>query len=218
MIRHPHIIFVDDEINILEGLRRSLKGKIGEWQMDFAMGGEEALKLMNAHPYDLIVTDMKMPGMSGEELLGKVAELHPNTVRIVLTGHYKRSSVFRLVESDHFYLSKPCPQDLFINTIEQALYLKQYDGKPLEPILHEELVDAVSILMKQLLTHEAITLSAFPISLRVKFLGHGLEEFAPILNAAGYSKGSVGAYVSDLLDDEEYTDMLGEDIWLTDVE
>ena len=110
MIRHPHIIFVDDEINILEGLRRSLKGKIGEWQMDFAMGGEEALKLMNAHPYDLIVTDMKMPGMSGEELLGKVAELHPNTVRIVLTGHYKRSSVFRLVESDHFYLSKPCPQ------------------------------------------------------------------------------------------------------------
>jgi len=212
------ILCVDDEVHVLKGLERSLRGKNGEWQIDFVMGGEEALQLMNGHSYDLIVSDMMMPGMPGEELLGIVAELYPNTVRIILSGHYNQSTAFRLVGSDHLYLSKPCPRDLFINTIEQALYLKQSEEKPIEPISHGELVDVVTILIKQLLVQQTITLAVLPINLRAKFLRHGLQEFAPILNADGYTKGSVGAYVSNYLDDVDYGEMSDEDSWFTEKE
>ena len=59
------ILFVDDETNILDGLRRMLRPLRQEWEMRFASSGEEALRLLEQEPCDVLVTDMRMPGMSG---------------------------------------------------------------------------------------------------------------------------------------------------------
>ncbi len=59
------VLFVDDEPRILEGLRRMLRPQRHEWEMAFAPGGEAALAMMEASPFDVIVSDMRMPGIDG---------------------------------------------------------------------------------------------------------------------------------------------------------
>ena len=61
----PHILFVDDEVQILNSIKRSLTRFSKEWDLSFAKSGEQALGLMMQDTVDVVVTDMKMPGMSG---------------------------------------------------------------------------------------------------------------------------------------------------------
>ena len=68
------ILFVDDEPNILSGLKRMLRPQRKVWDVDFAVSGEAALAAMDLEPFDIVVTDMRMPGMNGAELLAKVKE------------------------------------------------------------------------------------------------------------------------------------------------
>ena len=63
------ILFVDDEAKVLEGLERMLRPRRREWEMVFATSGAEALRLLEASPFDVIVTDMRMPEMDGAQLL-----------------------------------------------------------------------------------------------------------------------------------------------------
>jgi YesN/AraC family two-component response regulator len=74
-------LFVDDEPRILDGLRRMLRGMRGEWDMHFAARGAAALDLLGQRPFEVLITDMRMPGMTGGELLVKVKQLHPDVVR-----------------------------------------------------------------------------------------------------------------------------------------
>jgi HD-like signal output (HDOD) protein len=109
------ILFVDDEPNLLMGLERSLRSMREEWDMEFVTSGAEALKFLALRPIDAIVTDMRMPGMTGAELLEKVRELSPQTIRIILSGQSDKESVFRSITSSHQFLSKPCdPEELKI--------------------------------------------------------------------------------------------------------
>merc|ERR1712000_34729 len=78
------ILFVDDEPNILRALKRALfKMNIN---MLLAESGKKALELLESHTVHVVVSDMKMPHMSGAELLEQVAKLYPDTFRVVLTG------------------------------------------------------------------------------------------------------------------------------------
>jgi HD-like signal output (HDOD) protein len=107
------ILFVDDEQNLLMGLQRSLRPMRAEWEMEFVSTGDEALKVLSLRPFDAIVTDMRMPVMSGTQLLEKVQELRPQTIRIILSGQADRESVLRSITSSHQFLSKPCdPEQL----------------------------------------------------------------------------------------------------------
>ena len=81
------ILFVDDETSILDGLKRMLRPMRAEWDMAFATGGETALSMLGAAPFDVIVTDMRMPGMDGASLLEVVREKYPNMLRIILSGY-----------------------------------------------------------------------------------------------------------------------------------
>jgi len=81
------ILFVDDEPNILAGLKRQLRSQRKEWEMAFAESGEAALDMLSETPFDVVVSDMRMPGMDGAELLNRVKERYPETVRIILSGH-----------------------------------------------------------------------------------------------------------------------------------
>lgn len=107
------ILFVDDEVLVLEGLQRMLRSMRAEWEMVFVDNGSKALELMAQAPFDVVISDMRMPGMNGAELLAEVLKRFPKTVRLVLSGHADRDLVLKCVGSTHQYLSKPCrPEDL----------------------------------------------------------------------------------------------------------
>ncbi len=108
-----HVLFVDDDSNIIASVRRTFRSKLGVWHLHFATSGQEAIDVARSAPLDLIVTDMRMPGMDGATLLTRVRELHPGAVRIVLSGQSDRAYSVAAAKHAHRFLSKPCPaQDL----------------------------------------------------------------------------------------------------------
>ncbi|MEJ2619016.1 MAG: response regulator [Candidatus Thiodiazotropha sp.] len=123
------ILFVDDEANILSGLRRSLRAHRKLWDMAFAGSGPEALEKADEGHFDAVVTDMRMPGMDGAQLLNRIAERHPNIVRIVLSGQSDQETVMKTVGPAHQYLSKPCEVDTLKSTLMRAFALRDLLGK-----------------------------------------------------------------------------------------
>ena len=118
------ILLVDDEPAILDGLRHVLRPERSRWQMEFAEGGEAALAAMAARPFDVIVTDMRMPGMDGLAVLGHVRRAYPWVARIVLSGYADLASVAQASSVAHQYLLKPCEASVLRNVIERALRLQ----------------------------------------------------------------------------------------------
>jgi HD-like signal output (HDOD) protein len=114
------ILFVDDEPKILEGLRRMLRSYRNVWNMSFANGGEEALAILDSGYYDVVVTDMKMPGMDGARLLEHVQARHPGIIRLVLSGYFEPESGLRAVPVAHQFLVKPCQPEKLCEAIERC--------------------------------------------------------------------------------------------------
>src|SRR5580700_10143434 len=101
------IVFVDDELHILQAMARSFHGMRNEWNMEFLPSGAAALESLAKVPADVIVSDMRMPGMDGWQLLAEVKRLYPRTVRLVLSGHADPGAIMRLVGTAHQYIAKP---------------------------------------------------------------------------------------------------------------
>lgn len=120
-----HILFVDDEPQILEGLRNRLRRQRSKWDMTFVDGGERALELIRSQPFDVIVSDMRMPQMDGATLLRRVQEERPEMVRVVLSGHAELETALRAVPVAHQFLSKPCDVGLLENVVERACNLQR---------------------------------------------------------------------------------------------
>ena len=97
------ILFVDDEPNVLQGLQRVLRPLRHEWEMEFAGGAAQALTCLEKGSFDVVVTDVHMPGMGGPELLEEVKNRYPAAVRIVLSGQSDQETVFRSVGPAHRY-------------------------------------------------------------------------------------------------------------------
>ncbi len=125
------VLFVDDEPNILSGLRRILRPLRNEWQMEFCETGKDALAALDKDACDVIVSDMKMPGMDGAEFLTAVRERFPDSIRIALSGETDSHMIYRCVQNAHQYLAKPCDADLLTGTVRRAFSLRdlvQDDG------------------------------------------------------------------------------------------
>jgi putative nucleotidyltransferase with HDIG domain len=118
-----HILFVDDEPNVLEGLKRMLRSQRSQWEVSFAQGGEAALALLDASPFDVVVSDMRMPGVDGATLLNRVREQHPDIIRIILSGHTELAAAFRAIPVAHQFLLKPCDPDALRVSIGRATSL-----------------------------------------------------------------------------------------------
>jgi HD-like signal output (HDOD) protein/CheY-like chemotaxis protein len=114
------ILFVDDEAMALTGLERMLRCMRQEWEMEFVESAGAALRLMDQKPFDVIVSDMRMPRMNGAELLAEVMKRHPNTVRLILSGYADRGLILKCVGLTHQFLSKPCDADTLKATIARA--------------------------------------------------------------------------------------------------
>ena len=154
------ILFVDDERNVLEGLRGLLHKQRKIWDMSFAGSGEEALGILGASasgaPFDFVVSDMRMPGMSGADLLRVVQRDFPQAVRIVLSGQTEQEVARRIVHVAHQFLAKPCDGGQVQQTIERACKvqallahptLRQVTGQigqlPVKPAVYSRLVETL---------------------------------------------------------------------------
>ncbi len=119
------VLFVDDEMRVLDGLQRMLRPFRAELDMEFASSGEEALKIMGSKKFDIVVSDIRMPGMGGAELLERIKNEHPETVRFALSGQSDQETWMRALGSAHQFLSKPCSAERLRGTILKATSLRE---------------------------------------------------------------------------------------------
>jgi HD-like signal output (HDOD) protein/CheY-like chemotaxis protein len=118
------LLFVDDEPRIIDGIRRMLRPLRDEWRVLTATNGPEALGILAGEEVDVVISDMRMPGMDGAELLSRVAKQHPNVVRIILSGQSDNESIMRSIGPTHQYLSKPCAPEVLRATLARACALR----------------------------------------------------------------------------------------------
>jgi HD-like signal output (HDOD) protein/CheY-like chemotaxis protein len=119
------VLFVDDEEAVLSGLRRMLRRHAADWETSFAVGGEAAIARLRDEPVDVVVTDMRMPGIDGAGVLDAVRREHPATVRIVLSGQNEMTAALRAVPLAHQFLTKPCDPDELRSAVSRATTLQQ---------------------------------------------------------------------------------------------
>lgn len=117
------ILFVDDDANLLQGLRRMLRSMRHEWEMEFALGSQEALHHLSRATFDVIVSDVRMPDMNGVQLLEEVKRRFPRMVRILLSGQSDVELTMNAIGPAHQYLAKPCDADVLKGTIDRACAL-----------------------------------------------------------------------------------------------
>ena len=115
------ILFVDDERAVLEAMQRSFRRR---FDVVIAGGGVDGLAMLETDPtIAVVISDMRMPGMDGAELLARIQERHPTTVRIVLSGYAELEVAVRAACVAHVFLAKPCPPDDLRATLARACTL-----------------------------------------------------------------------------------------------
>jgi ActR/RegA family two-component response regulator len=115
------ILLVDDDSNVLDGYRRSLSR---EFLLETAIGSDQALPLIEKNgPYAVIVSDMRMPGMNGIQLLSAVKGASPDTIRVILTGNADLETAINAINEGSIFrfLIKPCDREVMAKTLTAAL-------------------------------------------------------------------------------------------------
>ena len=121
MIAQETVLLVDDEERLLNGLRRQLRG---EFEIVTAVGGERALEILESQSeVAVIISDMRMPGVNGVEVLEAFSKKSPTTTRIMLTGNAEQDCAVDAINKSHVFgfLNKPCSTDSLIQSIESGL-------------------------------------------------------------------------------------------------
>lgn len=119
------VLFVDDEANVLKALQRIFRQE--NYQIATASSGDEALRLFADEPFQVVISDYLMPAMNGAELLRRIKQTYPDTIRIMLTGHADTGAVMGAINDGAVYkfILKPWNDDDLRVTV--ALALEQYD-------------------------------------------------------------------------------------------
>lgn len=117
----PRVLFVDDEPEILATMRQNFRRN--KFKIFTAESGPEALELLKQHQFEVIVSDERMPQMSGSEFLTKVRSTQPNSMRILLTGQASIEAVAKAVNEGEIYrfLLKPIHKTVLLHAINQSL-------------------------------------------------------------------------------------------------
>lgn len=150
------ILFVDDEPRILSGIENALIFANDDWEADFAGCGEEAVALLDANPYDVLVTDMKMPGLTGADVLEHAKATRPGIVRLILSGEVDPILAERAMPLTHEFVPKPCDPDELFGIIDRVYgtsrsledgtvrdVLGSLDRLPSQPTLHMRIQQAI---------------------------------------------------------------------------
>lgn len=120
----PTMLLVDDEAHVLDALRRLFRAE--KYNVLTATSGADGLESLRENDIDLIISDMRMPGMMGDEFLRQASELFPETQRILLTGYADLDSAVSAINSGHIYSyqTKPWDNQALKLAVSQALHLK----------------------------------------------------------------------------------------------
>jgi response regulator RpfG family c-di-GMP phosphodiesterase len=186
------ILLVDDDIRVVSALQRSL---YRSYQVEIAGGAEDALAVLAESAFAVVVADYKMPGTPGSDLLARVKEIAPETVRILLTGCADLGAAIAAVNEGNVFrfLTKPCSQSLLTKALDDALAQHRlYDSE--REVLQETLTGAVAVLVEILsAAHPAAFGRASRIRRYVRQLGLLLNpdnlwqfEAAAMLSQIGY--------------------------------
>lgn len=162
------ILFVDDEANILDSMKRQLRKR---FQVSTALSGQEALDLLKAEgPVAVIVSDMRMPGMDGIELLKTVKAVYPETVRMMLTGNADQETAIEAVNKGQVFrfLNKPCPTSMLVTSL--ALALHQYKLITAEKELLDETLKGSIKVLSELLSFTSPTAFSSGVRIRTRVL------------------------------------------------
>ena len=119
------ILFVDDEPNVLRAMQLLLRRQAKQWDLVFVGGAEQALAELRKAPFDLVITDMRMPKVDGADLLTLVAAEWPAASRVILSGYADDDSLTRGMKVAHKWLSKPCPLQTLVETIAELDALRE---------------------------------------------------------------------------------------------
>ncbi|MBI4664516.1 MAG: HDOD domain-containing protein [Verrucomicrobia bacterium] len=124
------VLFVDDEPAVLRMLPRLLADLQEQWRMDVAESAEKGLEMMARAPFDVLVTDLKMPGMSGQDFLKVVKDLYPMCTRIVYSSYSDQQTVLGCVGLVHQFLPKPCPKEWLEAAIQRTAIIRALVADP----------------------------------------------------------------------------------------
>lgn len=124
-----NILFVDDERDLLDSLRARLYKHRHDWNMKFVLSGEEAIAALEQQRFDLVVSDVRMPGMDGGQLLTVVKQRWPTAMRIIVSGYSDPVQAVRLTSLAHQYVAKPCDGRELENIIERCFHLQDLLGQ-----------------------------------------------------------------------------------------
>jgi len=117
------ILFVDDEEALLQSVQRMLFDRTEEWDLQISSSAQQALQMLAAEPFDVLVSDVRMPGVGGADFIHEVHRRHPRVVRIVLSGRATEEYARDLVFVAHQYLAKPCTAEELTQLIERTYTL-----------------------------------------------------------------------------------------------
>jgi putative nucleotidyltransferase with HDIG domain len=119
------VLFVDDDEFLLDGLRDALRPQRRRWDMTFVPGAAEAVAVLEDQPQNVVVSDLRMPGVDGAALLARVREIDPTAVRIVLSGQADLEMLARAAGVAHRLLAKPCEVEDLVEMIDRSCALQE---------------------------------------------------------------------------------------------
>ena len=171
----PHILIVDDDPVLLHALPQTISLRIPEAKIDITDSAQDALEQIRKYQYDTIVSDIKMPGMDGLELLARIRELRPGTPTLLVTGHGEHDVAIQALRGGAYdYILKPIDRDYFVAALRRAiqtqLLQRRVEEQQLALELHAKLLEG----LVQQQTHELFDAHATKDK-TIRILSHALK-------------------------------------------
>jgi signal transduction histidine kinase len=151
----PHILLVDDDPALLHALPKTVSLRLPEAKIDTIDSAQGALEQIQTYHYDTIISDIRMPGMDGLELLARIHELRPGTPTLLITGHGDQALEIQALRGGAFYyILKPIDRDYFIAALRRAIQAPLLQRQVEEQQLALELLAQLLEGLVQQQTHE----------------------------------------------------------------
>ena len=190
MSKESKILIVEDEAAIRRVLVRILEDESPSYKVDAAEDGEEGLKMIAQEEYDLVISDIKMPKMSGEELLVEAKKIKPETIFVMISGHGDLETAINTMKLGAFdYISKPPDLNRLLTTVRNALdksqlvventILKKKVSKKYEIIGANESIQQISAMIEKVAPTEARVLITGPNGTGKELVAHQIHAQSP---------------------------------------
>lgn len=167
------ILFVDDEPRVLEAFERQLHNR---FELEVAVGAEQALRMIEGgSAFAVVLSDLRMPGMNGIQLLSGVRQIAPDTVRMILTGNADLTATIEAVNEGKIYqfLTKPCPTEMLARALDSALEQHRLITAERE-LLEQTVQGSIGVLIEIL---SVVNPAAFSRTYRIRhYMRHMAEQ------------------------------------------